>query len=135
METKALSQKELDQINSKMGLQILLNSKKVDLNKTLDRIDYEVKLKQLQTQLIELQNWVIKNQKKIIVVFEGRDAAGKGGAIRRVIEYLNPRHLKVVALTVPTSDEKNNGFFSGISINFPNQGNSCFLIAVGTTVP
>tara|TARA_A100001015_G_C14519356_1_gene529786 strand:+ start:376 stop:576 length:201 start_codon:yes stop_codon:yes gene_type:complete len=64
METKALNQKELDQFNSKMGLQILLNSKKVDLNKTLDRIDYEVKLKQLQTQLIELQKWVIKNQKK-----------------------------------------------------------------------
>ena len=69
METKALNQKELDQFNSKMGLQILLNSKKVDLNKTLDRIDYEVKLKQLQTQLIELQKWVIKNQKKIIGSF------------------------------------------------------------------
>ena len=106
MKTKALTQKELDQINSKMGLRILLNSKKVDLNKTLERIENEIQLKELQGQLIELQNWGIKNQKKIVVVFEGRDAAGKGGAIRRVIEHLNPRHLKVVALNIPTPDEK-----------------------------
>ena len=111
MKTNALTQKELDQINSKMGLRILLNSKKVDLNKTLERIENEIQLKELQGQLIELQNWVIKNQKKIVVVFEGRDAAGKGGAIRRVIEHLNPRHLKVVALDIPTPDEKKQWFF------------------------
>src|SRR6056300_1644647 len=127
MEAKALSQKELNQINSKMGLQILLSSKKVDLNKTLDRIDYEVKLKQLQTQLIELQNWAIKNQKKIIVIFEGRDAAGKGGAIRRVIEYLNPRHLKVVALTVPTPDEKKQWIFQRYINQFPKPGELVFF--------
>mgnify|MGYP000471481791 CR=1 FL=1 len=65
MKTKALTQKELDLINSKLGLRILLNSKKVDLNKTLERIDNEIQLKELQGQLIELQNWVIKNQKKL----------------------------------------------------------------------
>jgi len=65
MKTKALTQKELDLINSKSGLRILLNSKKVDLNKTLERIDNEIQLKELQGQLIELQNWVIKNQKKL----------------------------------------------------------------------
>ena len=65
MKTNALTQKELDQINSKMGLRILLNSKKVDLNKTLERIENEIQLKELQGQLIELQNWVIKNQKKL----------------------------------------------------------------------
>ena len=69
MKTKALTQKELDLINSKLRLRILLNSKKVDLNKTLERIENEIQLKELQGQLIELQNWVIKNQKKIVVVF------------------------------------------------------------------
>ena len=134
MKTNALTQKELDQINSKMGLRILLNSKKVDLNKTLERIENEIQLKELQGQLIELQNWVIKNQKKIVVVFEGRDAAGKGGAIRRVIEHLNPRHLKVVALDIPTPDEKNSGFSNVTLTNSLNLERLYFLIAVGTIV-
>jgi len=127
MKTNALTQKELDQINSKMGLRILLNSKKVDLNKTLERIENEIQLKELQGQLIELQNWVIKNQKKIVVVFEGRDAAGKGGAIRRVIEHLNPRHLKVVALDIPTPDEKNSGFFQRYINQLPKPGEIVFF--------
>jgi len=127
MKTNALTQKELDQINSKMGLRILLNSKKVDLNKTLERIENEIQLKELQGQLIELQNWVIKNQKKIVVVFEGRDAAGKGGAIRRVIEHLNPRHLKVVALDIPTPDEKKQWFFQRYINQLPKPGEIVFF--------
>ena len=134
MKTNALTQKELDLINSKLGLRILLNSKKVDLNKTLERIENEIQLKELQGQLIELQNWVIKNQKKIVVVFEGRDAAGKGGAIRRVIEHLNPRHLKVVALNIPTPDEKKQWFFQRYINQLPKPGEIVFLIAVGTIV-
>jgi len=127
MKTNALTQKELDLINSKMGLRILLNSKKVDLNKTLERIENEIQLKELQGQLIELQNWVIKNQKKIVVVFEGRDAAGKGGAIRRVIEHLNPRHLKVVALDIPTPDEKKQWFFQRYINQLPKPGEIVFF--------
>ena len=127
MKTNALTQKELDQINSKMGLRILLNSKKVDLNKTLERIENEIQLKEFQGQLIELQNWVIKNQKKIVVVFEGRDAAGKGGAIRRVIEHLNPRHLKVVALDIPTPDEKKQWFFQRYINQLPKPGEIVFF--------
>lgn len=127
MKTKALTQKELDLINSKLGLRILLNSKKVDLNKTLERIENEIQLKELQGQLIELQNWVIKNQKKIVVVFEGRDAAGKGGAIRRVIEHLNPRHLKVVALNIPTPDEKKQWFFQRYINQLPKPGEIVFF--------
>ena len=127
MKTKALTQKELDLINSKLGLRILLNSKKVDLNKTLERIDNEIQLKELQGQLIELQNWVIKNQKKVVVVFERRDAAGKGGAIRRVIEHLNPRHLKVVALNIPTPDEKKQWFFQRYINQLPKPGEIVFF--------
>ena len=127
MKTNALTQKELDLINSKLGLRILLNSKKVDLNKTLERIDNEIQLKELQGQLIELQNWVIKNQKKVVVVFEGRDAAGKGGAIRRVIEHLNPRHLKVVALNIPTPDEKKQWFFQRYINQLPKPGEIVFF--------
>ncbi|MDA7694264.1 polyphosphate kinase 2 [Flavobacteriaceae bacterium] len=127
MKTNALTQKELDLINSKLGLRILLNSKKVDLNKTLERIENEIQLKELQGQLIELQNWVIKNQKKIVVVFEGRDAAGKGGAIRRVIEHLNPRHLKVVALNIPTPDEKKQWFFQRYINQLPKPGEIVFF--------
>ena len=65
--------------------------------------------------MIKLQNWVYEKNKKVIVVFEGRDAAGKGGAIRRAIQNLNPRKFRVVALPKPSETEKGNGIFKDIS--------------------
>ena len=74
----------------------------------IGRKKYEAEKYQLQIELLKLQEWVVKNNKKVAIVFEGRDAAGKGSTIKRFIEYLNPRGFKVVALGIPTKEEKNN---------------------------
>ena len=72
---------------------------------------YEKKLSSLQVELVRMQEWVIENNQKIVVIFEGRDAAGKGGTIKRLIENLNPRHCRVVALAAPTEKEKTQWYF------------------------
>lgn len=76
----------------------------------IPRKRYEGEKYQIQIELLKLQEWVIKNNKRVAIVFEGRDAAGKGSTIKRFIEYLNPRYFKVVALGVPNEEEKNNWF-------------------------
>ena len=72
------------------------------------RKQYATKLQELQIELVKLQDYVIETGKKIAIVFEGRDAAGKGGTIKRITEHLNPRHCKIVALAAPTEREKTN---------------------------
>ena len=76
----------------------------------IPRRKYEGEKYQIQIELLKLQEWVVKNNKKVAIVFEGRDAAGKGSTIKRFIEYLNPRYFKVIALGVPTEEEKNDWF-------------------------
>ena len=74
--------------------------------KKSDKLNYEKELLKLQIELIKMQEWVQKKNTKIVVIFEGRDAAGKGGVIKRITERLNPRFCRVVALGVPTEKEK-----------------------------
>ena len=97
--------KDIELLNKKRGLKMLLLKDKINISRVLRYMRYENRLKQLQEELIKLQKWVKKNNEKIVFVFEGRDAAGKGGAIRRVTEQLNPREFKVVALRKPTDEE------------------------------
>lgn len=127
MTKELLSAKNIALLNSKLGLRTLMNNKKIDIKKTIERIVYEKKLKDLQRELIQLQNWVITEQKKVLVIFEGRDAAGKGGAIRRITEHLNPRHIKIVALNIPTSDEKKQWFFQRYINQLPKPGEMVFF--------
>jgi len=122
-----LSKDDLKLLNSKMGLRTLLRYKKVNIPKTLNLIKYEKRLSELQTELIKLQSWVINQGKKVIIVFEGRDAAGKGGAIRRITEHINPRHFRIVALDKPTSEERDQWFFQRYIKNFPNPGEIVFF--------
>ena len=77
--------------------------------------------------MIKIQEWVIKNNQKVVILFEGRDAAGKGGAIRRITEHINPRHFKIVALHVPTEDEKEQWFFQRYINKLPNPGEMVFF--------
>ena len=72
---------------------------------------YEERLSELQIELVQMQEWVIDSGKKIAIIFEGRDAAGKGGTIKRITEHLNPRYCKVVALAAPTEKEKTQWYF------------------------
>ena len=91
------------------------------------RIDYYVELEKLQVELIKLQQWVIKKNKRIVVIFEGRDAAGKGGAIRRFNQHIMPRHSRIVALPAPTEVEKGQWYFSRYVKELPNPGTIVFF--------
>jgi len=122
-----LTGEEIALLNSKIGLHTLLKNKKVDLTKVLEEVKYIVNLKKQQEALIKLQNWVIKENKKVVILFEGRDAAGKGGAIRRITEYINPRHFKIVALNIPTSDERKQWFFQRYINRLPKPGEIVFF--------
>ncbi|MEM9544345.1 MAG: polyphosphate kinase 2 [Bacteroidota bacterium] len=122
-----LTPEEVDMLNSKIGLHTLLKSKKYNLRKILEEVKYILELKKQQEELIKLQNWVIEQQKKVVVLFEGRDAAGKGGAIRRITEYINPRHFRIVALNIPTDDERKQWFFQRYINELPKPGEIVFF--------
>ncbi|MEP4094960.1 polyphosphate kinase 2 [Reichenbachiella sp.] len=127
MKKQALKKEEVALINSKWGLEALFSSKTVNLDKVLEKAKYEAELKKVQTELIKLQTWVIKNNKKIVVLFEGRDAAGKGGAIRRITEHMNPRHFRIVALNIPTKDERDQWFMQRYINQLPKPGEMVFF--------
>jgi polyphosphate kinase 2 (PPK2 family) len=78
----------------------------------LDKYAYEQELLPLQAELVDFQRWVQKENKKIAILFEGRDASGKGGTIKRFTEHLNPRARRIVALNKPTEIEKNQWYFN-----------------------
>jgi polyphosphate kinase 2 len=83
---------------------------------------YEKELKRLQTELVAMQQWVIATGARVLVIFEGRDAAGKGGAIKRVTQYLNPRSARVVALPVPSERQKGQWYFQRYLERLPAAG-------------
>ena len=95
--------------------------KKVPIKKS-DKLNYEKELLKLQIELVKMQEWVQKKKTKIVVIFEGRDAAGKGGVIKRITERLNPRFCRVVALGVPTEKEKTQWYFQRYVPHFPASG-------------
>jgi polyphosphate kinase len=84
--------------------------------------DYERELEHLQVELAKLQYWVQSSGARIVVLFEGRDAAGKGGAIKRITERLNPRVCKVVALAAPNEQERTQWYFQRYVANLPSAG-------------
>ncbi len=83
---------------------------------------YKDELLRLQTELVKLQYWVKEKGLKVVVVFEGRDAAGKGGAIKRISECMNPRICRVVALGTPTEKEKSQWYFQRYVAQLPSAG-------------
>lgn len=83
---------------------------------------YEKELKRLQIELVKLQDWVKTTGMKVVVIFEGRDAAGKGGTIKRITESLNPRICRVVALSTPTEKEKTQWYFQRYVQHLPSAG-------------
>ena len=88
----------------------------------LDTARYEAELTRLQTELVEMQEWVKAVGARLVILFEGRDAAGKGGAIKRVTEFLNPRVARVVALPVPTERQRTQWYFQRYSEHLPAAG-------------
>lgn len=127
MKKMNISDKDLELINTKQGKYRLLKNKEVDLEAVISDVKYEHVLQQGQVELIKLQNWVIQKQKKVVILFEGRDAAGKGGAIRRITERINPRHFRIVALNIPTEDEQQQWFFQRYVNELPKPGEIVFF--------
>ena len=84
---------------------------------------YEAELARLQAELVQMQEWLRKEGQRIVVVFEGRDAAGKGSAIKRMTEYLNPRVVTVAALPTPTERQKTEWYFQRYIAELPAAGN------------
>ena len=124
---RELSSSELKKLNSKKGLISLLSKDLINVDRTLRYIEYERKLVKLQIEVIKLQTWAINNNERVIVLFEGRDAAGKGGAIRRITERINPRHIKIVALPKPSEDEQTQWYFQRYIEQFPKAGEMVFF--------
>jgi polyphosphate kinase 2 len=90
--------------------------------KTIDLKSYERELRLLQIELIKLQEWVKQEGKRVTVIFEGRDAAGKGGAIKRIAERMNPRVCRIVALSAPSGREKSQWYFQRYVEQLPAAG-------------
>lgn len=121
------TEKDIEIINTKPGMRYLFSDEKADAVKALRQTKYELKLQELQVELIKLQSWVIEQNKKVIIIFEGRDAAGKGGAIRRMTAHINPRHYRVLALHKPTSEERGQWYFQRYVNKLPNPGEIVFF--------
>lgn len=124
---KGLSKKDLAIINSKIGLKHLLSKDQINLKQVLETTKYELKLRALQAELIKLQNWVIDQEKKVVILFEGRDAAGKGGAIRRLTAHINPRYYRIIALPKPSSEEQGQWYFQRYVNKLPKPGEMIFF--------
>jgi polyphosphate kinase 2 len=91
-------------------------------SKKLDREAYEHELERLQVELVKMQEWVKKEGRRVAVVFEGRDAAGKGGTIKRIAEHLNPRVVRIAALASPSDREKTEWYFQRYVAELPAAG-------------
>ncbi|MFZ7101783.1 MAG: polyphosphate kinase 2 [Peptococcaceae bacterium] len=100
---------------------------KKKIGKRISKKAYEKKLAELQIELVKLQDWVKEKRLKVVVIFEGRDAAGKGGVIKRITEKLNPRFCRIVALGVPTEREKSQWYFQRYVKHLPAGGEMVFF--------
>lgn len=96
--------------------------KKTGPKKKIPKKYYESELNRLQIELVKLQEWIKRKGLKVVVIFEGRDAAGKGGTIKRITQVLNPRICRVVALATPTEKEKTQWYFQRYVAHLPAAG-------------
>ncbi|MDR4465156.1 MAG: polyphosphate kinase 2 [Nitrospira sp.] len=122
-----LTEDDLKRINTRKGLFQLLENRGVDLQDVRKRLLYEYELRQLQVELVKLQRWIQNTGERIAILVEGRDAAGKGGTIRRFTEHLNPRAMRVVALPKPTDEERGQWYFQRYIRQLPNKGEIVFF--------
>jgi polyphosphate kinase 2 len=122
-----LTEDDLRRVNTRKGLIQLLETKVVDIGEVRKTLLYEEELRQLQVELVKLQLWVQRQGERIAVLVEGRDAAGKGGTIRRFTEHLNPRAMRVVALPKPSDEERGQWYFQRYIRQLPNKGEIVFF--------
>ncbi|HSQ46426.1 MAG TPA: polyphosphate kinase 2 [Lutibacter sp.] len=126
-ETPKLTIEDFERVSSNQELLKIIKDKNIPFDKVAKRLFYEEELRNLQIELVKLQQWIAKNKMRVAIIFEGRDAAGKGGNIRRFTEHLNPRAMKVVALTKPTEIERGQWYFRRYIKEMPNTGEIVFF--------
>ncbi|QTD38319.1 polyphosphate kinase 2 [Polaribacter batillariae] len=124
---QVLTSEDFESVNTNKELLTLIKNKSELYNKVNKTLSYTQELRLLQIELVKLQRWISKENKRVAVIFEGRDAAGKGGNIRRFMEHLNPRSSRLVALNKPTEVEKGQWYFQRYIKELPNPGEIVFF--------
>ncbi len=114
-------------LKEKKSFRKLIANGQVDIEKIELDLAYYDQLEQLQIRLVKLQKKLVMEGKRIAIIFEGRDSSGKGGTIRRFIEHLNPREMRVVALTKPNDKELGQWYFQRYIKQLPNKGEMVFF--------
>ncbi len=114
--------KQNDKLLNKLFKEKILNKKRFE-----KELEYEDNLLKLQYELVNLQTWVERNNKRVMIIFEGRDTAGKGGTIKRFNKYLDPKMVKVVALPKPTKEEQGQWYFQRYLNQLPSEGQIKFF--------
>lgn len=127
MQSDYISAEEFEAVKSKKELLALMKEKKSSYAQVMRNLDYERQLRLLQIELVKLQRWISKENLRVAVIFEGRDAAGKGGTIRRFMEHMNPRSSRLVALNKPTEIERGQWYFQRYIKELPNLGEIVFF--------
>ena len=116
--SKITKRSDLFQVAEEHGI----STRKIQRN-----LRYEEELRTLQAELVKLQQFISKKKLRVAILFEGRDAAGKGGSIKRFVEHLNPRSMRVVALNKPTDVERGQWYFRRYIKELPNPGEIVFF--------
>lgn len=98
------------------------SSKKVSIKVKKSALEYEKELRTLQIEMLKFQNYVKEKNLRVLILMEGRDAAGKGGCIKRIVEHLNPRGCRIVALDKPSDIEKSQWYFQRYVAHLPSAG-------------
>ncbi|MFT6213945.1 MAG: polyphosphate kinase 2 [Roseivirga sp.] len=124
---KLLDNRDFSSLDSREDLIKALKRKKRSYAKALYNVEYEHELAQLQVELVKLQHWIAETKQRVAIIFEGRDAAGKGGTIKRFTEHLNPRSMRVVALNKPTDMELGQWYFRRYIKELPYAGEMVFF--------
>ncbi len=121
------SAEDLLKAKTRKDLISIATAKNIRVRKTLKKIAYLAELEKLQAEFVQLQKHIADHKLRVAIIFEGRDAAGKGGSIKRFKEHLNPRSSRVVALTKPTEVEKGQWYFRRYIKVLPNAGEVVFF--------
>jgi polyphosphate kinase 2 len=122
-----LTPEDIELLNSKIGMKHLFASEKTDVELALKKTKDEIAFRALQEELIKLQDWVINEGKKVVILFEGRDGSGKSEAIRRITAHINPRHYRIVALPKPADWEAGQWYFQRYIQHLPHPGEIVFF--------
>ncbi len=122
-----LTLEDFNKIKTRSDLIKIAQQRGVNLKKAIRNTRYEEELQTLQAELVNLQQWIARKKMRVAIIFEGRDAAGKGGSIKRFREHLNPRLVRVVALAKPTEEEQGQWYFRRYIKELPNPGEIVFF--------